>query len=56
MPENEIKSELRSKVYNALSDTYYEMFEDKNTNISVDDQKKMLEESFEWFMVHFFEN
>lgn len=55
MSTNDVKSDLRSKVYNALSDAYYEVFENKNKDISVDDQKKMLEESFEWFIIHFFD-
>lgn len=55
MLTDEVRSDLESKVYKVLSNTYYEMFENKNKDISIDDQKKMFEESFEWFMIHFFD-
>lgn len=55
---NELKDKLRSKVYNALSNAAYEVFETNtpnDLNLTEDEQKKMMEESFEWFMIHFFD-
>lgn len=52
---SEVKSQLKSKVYNSLSNIAYELFDQKFTDIPVDQQEKLMEESIEWFMIHFFE-
>lgn len=44
---------VRSKVYNALSDVAYDLFENKE--VSKEDQQKYLEDAFEWFMIHYFD-
>lgn len=52
-----IKSEFRSKYYNAVSNVCFESL--AKTNIEADLTKKeyeeILEDSHEWFMTHFFE-
>jgi len=58
MANTEVKEKLKSKLYKALSDVAYEVFETNtpnDLNLTEDEQKKMMEESFEWFMIHFFD-
>lgn len=52
---SELKTELRSKVYNSLSNVAFEMFDQNFTDIPADQQEKLMEESIEWFMIHFFD-
>lgn len=49
---DELQNELNSKVYNALNKLTDEFFNHKD--ISEKDQQKMLEYSFEWFILHYF--
>ena len=48
--EEHIKEELKSKVYNALSEVAYE-FADINDEL----HKKAMEEAIEFFMIQFYE-
>lgn len=48
----EMKDELRSEVYNALSDVAaeFELFKGESV------EEKDMQEAIEWFMVHFYED
>lgn len=45
-----LKSEFRSKVYNALSEVAFEF-----ADVPEDELKKNMDEAIEWFQIHFYE-
>ena len=51
MMRPELNEELKSKVYNALSEVVFDI-ETKNATVV---SEKEMEESIEWFLIHFFE-
>lgn len=50
--EQKIKDEMKSKVYNALSDIMYD-YADYN---DIDFLENSMEEALEWFIIRFFED
>lgn len=51
----ELKLNFNSKVYNAISNVCYEMFEKRVDKLSIEEQKELIDEAFEWFTIHFFD-
>ena len=48
----EMREELRSRMYNALADVAFDMENEEGVSVT----EKDMQESFEWFLIHFFED
>ena len=55
--KQEIKSEFRSKYYNAVSDVCFDVLAKKNieTTLTKKEYEDIISDSHEWFMIHFFD-
>lgn len=57
---NQLRSEVRSKMYNALGNMMFELQDKEHVlepgKISVLEEKRLLSESFEWFLDKFYED
>ena len=49
--EEFVKDEMKSKVYNAISDVAYEF-----ADVPEELHKKAMEQAIEWFIIKFYEN
>ena len=55
MDPKDFENIMRSKVYNALSNVVYETIEQNKVDMPIEEQKKYLENAFEWFIIHFYD-
>lgn len=53
MDEKMIYNDLKSKVYNVLSDVVFENLNQKD--VPVEEQKKLMDQAIEWWQTHFWE-
>lgn len=51
----EFESELRSEVYNALSDVAFRVFKKWEDYIDADTAEEAMDQAYDWFSTHFWE-